>query len=110
MARGARDLFGRGLDVFEDRDVGRVGGLETLDDEVDLLYLEAMNLMVAPSAGGAGSPDWRVRAALVAHYLERIADHGVEIGERTVFLVSGQRAAGALRRRYRGHRLERDED
>ncbi|PLS84599.1 MAG: hypothetical protein CYG60_17070, partial [Actinobacteria bacterium] len=59
MARGARGLFGRGLDVFEDRDVGRVGDLEALDDEVDLLYLEAMNLVVAPSAGGGGSPEWR---------------------------------------------------
>jgi phosphate transport system protein len=110
MARGARELFGRGLDVFENRDMRRVGDLEALDDEVDLLYLEAMNLMVAPGAGSAGSPEWRVRAALVAHYLERIADHGVEIGERTVFLVTGQRAAGALRRHYRGHRPERDED
>ena len=109
MARGARDLFGRGPDVFEDRDVNRVGDLEALDDEVDLLYLEVMKLMVAPSVGGAGSPEWRVRAALVAHYLERIADHGVEIGERTVFLVTDERAAGTLPRHHRGHRPERDE-
>jgi phosphate transport system protein len=64
---------------------------------VDLLYSEAMNLIANPSEGGAsGAPEWRMRAALIVHYLERIADHGVDIGGLTVFLVTGERIESAM--------------
>jgi phosphate transport system protein len=78
MARTARNIF------------------HERDDKVDLLYSEAMNLIANPSDGGAGAPEWRMRAALIVHYLERIADHGVDIGERTIFLVSGERIEDAM--------------
>src|SRR4028119_166738 len=48
MARGARDLFREGLNVFEARDIERARNLEAADDKVDLLYSEAMNLAVNP--------------------------------------------------------------
>jgi phosphate transport system protein len=76
---------------------------------VDLLYSEAMNLVVNPSKEGAGSLEWRVRAALMVHYLERIADHGVDVGGRTVFLVTGERMESAMRQ-YRERRIESDDD
>ena len=109
MARAARNLFRDGLDVFEQRDIDRARDLEAADDKVDLLYSEAMNLVVNPSKEGASSPEWRVRAALMVHYLERIADHGVDIGGRTVFLVTGERMESAMRQ-YRERRIESDED
>jgi phosphate transport system protein len=106
MSLGARDLFREGLDVFDERDIDRAQGLRAADDKVDLLYSEAMNLIVNPTnEGGAGSPEWRIRAALVVHYLERIADHGVGIGGRTVFLVTGERVEDAMRQ-YRDRRFE----
>ena len=108
MSRGARDLFRQGLDVFEARDIDRARDLEAADDRVDLLYSEAMNLAVNPGNDGSGSPEWRVQAALTVHYLERIADHGVDIGERTVFLVSGERMESAMHQ-YRDRQLD-DED
>jgi phosphate transport system protein len=49
------------------------------------------------------------RAALMVHYLERIADHGVDIGGRTVFLVTGERMESAMRQ-YRERRIDPDED
>jgi phosphate transport system protein len=109
MARAARNLFGEGLDVFENRDIDRARDLEAADDKVDLLYSEAMNLIVNPSKEVLGSPEWRARAALTVHYLERIADHGVDIGARTVFLVTGERMESAMRQ-YRERRIESDED
>ncbi len=109
MSRGARDLFREGLDVFEDRDAERARDLEAADDKVDLLYSEAMNLAVNPDKEGIGSPEWRVRAALTVHYLERIADHGVDIGERTVFLVTGERMESAMRQ-YRDRNLDQYDD
>ncbi len=109
MSRSAHDLFRRGLDIFEARDIERAHDLEADDDKVDLLYSEAMNLAVNPGPNGAGSPEWRVRAALTVHYLERIADHGVDIGERTVFLVTGERMESAMRQ-YRDRNLDQYDD
>jgi phosphate transport system protein len=96
MARSARNIFHEGLDVFKDRDVDRARDLQAKDDKVDLLYSEALNLIANPSANGGGDPEWRMRAALIVHYLERISDHGVDIGGRTVFLVTGERIESAM--------------
>jgi phosphate transport system protein len=103
MARTARNIFNEGLDIFENRDIDRARDLQAKDDKVDLLYSEAMNLIANPSDGGSGAPEWRMRAALMVHYLERISDHGVDVGGSTVFLVTGQRIEDAMRQ-Y----LERD--
>jgi phosphate transport system protein len=96
MAKTARNVFHEGLEIFENRDMDRARNLEARDDKVDLLYSEAMNLVANPSDGGGGAPEWRMRAALIVHYLERISDHGVDIGERTIFLVSGERIEDAM--------------
>jgi len=105
MARTARNVFNEGLDVFENRDIERARDLQAKDDKVDLLYSEAMNLIANPSDGGGGAPEWRMRAALMVHYLERISDHGVDVGGSTVFLVTGERIEDAMRQ-Y----LDRDVD
>jgi phosphate transport system protein len=103
MARSARELMERGLAVFKSRDIDGARDLQAMDDKVDLLYTEAMNLIANPNADGGGSPEWRAKAALVVHYLERIADHGVSLGGRTVFLVTGERIENAmLQYRQRG--------
>ncbi len=97
MARTARNVFNEGLDVFRNRDIERARDLQAKDDKVDLLYSEAMNLIANPSEGGGGAPEWRMRAALMVHYLERISDHGVDIGGSAVFLVTGQRIEDAMK-------------
>ena len=96
MAWTARNVFHEGLDIFENRDMDRARSLEARDDKVDLLYSEAMNLIANPSDGRGGAPEWRMRAALIVHYLERISDHGVDIGGSAVFLVTGQRIEDAM--------------
>jgi phosphate transport system protein len=96
MARTARNIFHEGLDNFEHRDMDRAHSLQARDDKVDLLYSEAMNLIANPFQGSAGAPEWRMRAALMVHYLERIADHGVDIGGSTVFLITGERIEDAM--------------
>jgi phosphate transport system protein len=96
MARTVRNVFVEGLDVFKKRDIERARDLQAKDDKVDLLYSEAMNLIANPSERGGGAPEWRMRAALMVHYLERISDHGVDVGGSTVFLVTGQRIEDAM--------------
>src|SRR5215210_5061742 len=96
LARPARNIFNEGLDIFENRDIDRARDLQAKDDKVDLLYSEAMNLIANPSDGRGGAPEWRMRAALMVHYLERISDHGVDVGGSAVFLVTGQRIEDAM--------------
>jgi phosphate transport system protein len=96
MAKTARNIFRQGLDIFKSRDIDAARSLQAADDKVDLLYSEALNLIANPSDGGSGSPEWRMRAALTVHYLERIADHGVDIGGLTVFLTTGERIEDAM--------------
>jgi phosphate transport system protein len=103
MARAARNIFSEGLDIFRNHDVERARDLQAKDDKVDLLYSEAMNLIANPSEGGGGAPEWRMKAALMVHYLERISDHGVGIGGSTVFLVTGERIEDAMQ-----HHTERE--
>ena len=96
MAKTARNIFNEGLEIFRERDMGRARDLQAKDDKVDLLYSEALNLIANPSEGSGGAPEWRMRAALIVHYLERISDHGVDIGGSSVFLVTGERIEEAM--------------
>jgi phosphate transport system protein len=66
------------------------------------LYRETINLAAGPVAGENASPEWQARIPLVVHYLERIADRGVEIGELAVFVVEGKRVRSAENRRRSG--------
>jgi phosphate transport system protein len=108
MARTARNIFGEGLEIFKERDIDRARDLQAKDDKVDLLYSEALNLIANPSSEGhSGDPEWRMRAALMVHYLERIADHGVDVGGSTVFLVTGERIEDAMQQ-YLQRNIEQD--
>src|ERR687890_1115042 len=81
MAHGARDLFRRGLDVFETRDVQHSEELEAADDRVDLMYSEGMNLAVNPGdKERVGSPEWRGRGGGPGHHLGGGAGPGGGIG------------------------------
>jgi phosphate transport system protein len=107
MARTARNIFIEGIDIFRNRDIDRARDLQAKDDKVDLLYSEALNLIANPSDEAAGAPEWRMRAALMVHYLERISDHGVDIGGSTVFLVTGERIEDAMQQ-YLERNIEGD--
>ena len=48
-------------------------------------------------------------AVLMVHYLERISAHGVDIGERTIFLVSGGRIEDAMQQ-YLDRNVDNDRD
>lgn len=109
MAHNARELMEHGLKVFEERDIDEARNLQAMDDKVDLLYSEVMSLVSSSAPARSGSEEWWAKAALIVHYLERIADHGVAIGGRTVFLVTGERIESAIHQ-YRQRRIDSDED
>jgi phosphate transport system protein len=91
MAEIAMDMLRESLISYTDRDIQRAAALAQKDDEVDKLYSnihqEVITLMGADSAVNKQL----IHLLMVAHYLERVADHVTNIGEGVIFLVTGKR-------------------
>lgn len=81
-------LVGVSLKAFENLDPQLVDQLTQLDEPIDLFFKDFFKLL----AGQAGSLsfEWASNCILVCRWLERIADHAVDIGERVIYLVSGE--------------------
>jgi phosphate transport system protein len=65
--------------------------LEDDDEAVDALYDEIFREIVTHMMDGSVKIATGANYILVARYLERIADHSVNIGERVIYLVTGRR-------------------
>jgi phosphate transport system protein len=76
--------------AFVERTDEGVRGMGRFDDAVDELHSEIFNDLIGGMEDGSLSPALGVRLALANRYVERIADHAVNIADRVVYLVSGQ--------------------
>jgi len=92
MAEVAVDLVDRATRAFVERDAESVRHIEEDDDAVDLLHDEIFQEIVAQMKAGALDIEVGARYILVTRYLERIADHAVNIGQRVVYMVTGDLA------------------
>ncbi|MDD1770187.1 MAG: phosphate signaling complex protein PhoU [Methanomassiliicoccales archaeon] len=76
---------------FTTRDASNASGLFERDDEVDCLYKvnfrNVLTYMMEDPRKITTGTNW----ILVARYLERVADHSCNIGERVVYMVTGER-------------------
>lgn len=81
------DLFAEGIDVLADLDGTAAERLDRLDDEIDDLVGELYTL-IGRSSDDLGF-DVGMELSRVARFLERIADHAVNIGEHVAFIVTG---------------------
>lgn len=90
MATAVRRMLKMALDAFVRHDLSLVEQVVTADDEVDdLFHVIRTDLHTAMQ----NSPDIVVEGSyllFVAHYLERMADHAVNIAERVYFVETGQ--------------------
>jgi phosphate transport system protein len=87
MSRKAADLFSRGLDALADLDAEAGARLDEADDAVDDLVGELYSA-IAQRSGDMGF-DLAVELSRVGRYMERIADHAVNIAEHVTFIVTG---------------------
>lgn len=87
MSREAAALFRKGLDALADLDPGAGVRLEEEDDAVDDLVGD-LYAAIAQGSGEMGF-DLAVELSRVGRYMERIADHGVNIAEHVTFIVTG---------------------
>ena len=88
MAEVAEDMVARVAEIITERDVDAAIVLSRDDDEMDMLRRTSFSQLL--------SDDWEhgveaaVDIALLGRYYERIADHAVSVGNRVVFVVTGQ--------------------
>jgi phosphate transport system protein len=75
--------------IEEDLEIAQV--LDHDDEAIDSLYDEIFREIITHMMDGSLRIVTGANYILVARYLERIADHAVNIGERVVFLVTGKR-------------------
>ncbi len=91
--------------AFVARDPESVRNIAEVDDSVDALNDEIFREIVTHMMDGSMKIEVGARYILVARYLERIADHAVNIGERVVYMVTGEmppRVRAAVRRKAGG--------
>ena len=82
------EIFGRGLDALADMDATSGVWLDREDDVVDDLTGEFYAHIVG-ERGRVDDVDLAVELSRTGRYLERIADHAVNVGEHITFIETG---------------------
>jgi phosphate transport system protein len=87
LCRAAIDMFAGGVASLADMDPSAGPRLDREDDVVDTLVSDFYTLLTTESDG---KPiDTAIELSRVGRYLERFADHAVNIGEHVAFIVTG---------------------
>ncbi len=91
MARLTEAMVNKSLDAFMHEDIDLAKELDVDDDQVDdlyeAIYLELIEMMLE-------NPEIIKQATqllFIGRYLERTADHATNIGERIIYMVTGER-------------------
>ncbi|QGP90922.1 Phosphate-specific transport system accessory protein PhoU [Neomoorella glycerini] len=93
MSDLARAMLKNSLQALVDRDLEAAREIVRADDAVDRLFEDLYDELVGFMKRGPEYVDQASYLALVARYLERIADHAVNVAEMVVYRETGQRRA-----------------
>ena len=88
MGRAARSEVVQSRAAFATRDVALAEDLVRQDREINRLNREIFQLAIEIGED-PDTREWAMHMTMVARALERIGDNAVDIGEQTVFVVSG---------------------
>lgn len=90
MAEFAVHVGREAITSYAHRDLATARRLPQLDDSVDQLNIGVFHRLVRLAACDESRLEWATHMILVARQLERWSDHAVDIGEATIFAVTGQ--------------------
>lgn len=90
MSQKAAVMVKRAIFSYVNRDAQAAQAVIALDDEVDGLFQKIKGELAARIAEDRGEADQAVDLVIIAKYLERIADHGVNIARWAIFCVTGE--------------------
>ncbi|TBL75607.1 phosphate signaling complex protein PhoU [Paenibacillus thalictri] len=91
MAGMVKVMLKESLLSYTERDVNQAAALAEKDDEVDKLYSSVLNDIVSLMSTDITKNRQLSSLLLVAHFLERVADHTTNIGEGVIYMVTGKR-------------------
>ena len=89
MGEQAGLLFRLSIDAYKEGDVALASALDDIDDLLDRLQVDFIAQIFKCHAAHQIELLVAVQLALVARFYERIGDHGVNIGERVRYMVTG---------------------
>lgn len=90
MMEIACDMLRRELEAFVDRDAVAAQEVAAADNDVDALYDQVFRELLVFMMNDPRTIRRATYLLWVAHNLERVADRATNIGERVLFLVTGQ--------------------
>jgi len=91
MARITQEMLADSLRAFVNRDIDLAKSLSEKDDEVDAIYEEIFRELLTYIMERSSAITPSMYYLLVARYLERVSDHACYMGERIVYMVTGER-------------------
>lgn len=89
MGRQTQGIVHASLKAFVERDLQLARALPQLDEPIDQLFKRFFKEL-AKVSDVDNFFEWASNMVLASRYLERIADHAVDIGERVSYLVTGK--------------------
>jgi phosphate transport system protein len=90
LADEATGVVHEALDALVERDVDRATALLKRDDDIDAQYAAIFSRLLELMSRDPSTIFRATRVQSIAKYLERIADHAMNVAEKVVFLVKGK--------------------
>ncbi|MEM3382941.1 MAG: phosphate signaling complex protein PhoU [Nitrososphaerales archaeon] len=87
MADKVKVMICKSIEAFIKRDVELARTLSNMDDEVDNMYKEYVKRIIENKESNLRCS---VSATLILRYLERIADHANSIGDKVIYIITGE--------------------
>jgi phosphate transport system protein len=87
MFRRSATMMVRALESFKERDTEKAAQLSVMDDTVDRIN---RSFLTGTNRDSEEEVELIIRVVMIARFLERIADHAVNIGETVRYMVTGE--------------------
>lgn len=89
MSEQAQQLFMAAIDAFETSDAAKAAAIDDMDSFLDGLHRQFIQEIFESHARGKIDVQVAVQLAIIGRFYERIGDHAVNVGERTLFILTG---------------------
>lgn len=90
MGALARDVGRHAVQAFIHGDADLARTVPVMDDGVDRLNIGIFHRLVRLASADEHRLEWATRMILVTRLIERYGDHGVDLAEQAIFLVTGE--------------------
>ena len=90
MGEQAATIFAAAIEAFQENDAAKAAALDDMDAYLDALQKQFVAAIFESQAAGRIDLQVAVQLAMVARFYERIGDHGVNMGERVLYIVTGK--------------------